>query len=584
MRHHQLPHRPRWTAWCRKILAIGAVILTPGGTMSLAVEPPPAAEDSPIRFDDVTAATGIGFVHDDGSSGRRYIPETVTAGVATFDYDLDGRIDIYFPNGSDLPGTEPPRDPRPMLARNRGDWLFDDATAAAGVDRAAYGVGVTIGDIDNDGFPDIATSNLGSKRLFKNLGDGTFVDVTLEAGVSDGDKLGAGVAMLDADGDGDLDIYAANYVQFAFDGHVSPRIRGIPLYHGPRDYEAWSDTLFRNEGDGRFADASLESGVAAVTGPGMGVVCLDEDDDGDTDIFVLNDVAGNFLFRNDGSGRFEEVGLEVGLAYDMLGQPNGSMGVDCGDVDNDGWLDLWMTSYQGEKPVLYRNLAGKGFEDVTSRCGAAAGSIPWVKWGAGIVDFDGDGLRDLFIACGHINDLVGEFDDTTAYRNHNCLLRNIGGRFNDLSAAAGLHAVGRHSARGAAFDDLDNDGDIDIVVLNSREAPTLLRNSDRERGGSNHWLQVRLVGTIASRDAVGAGVRVVAGDLLLVDEVHSGRGYQGHFGSRLHFGLGDRDRVDRIEVRWIGGSREVFAVEGVDRLVTLRQGEGAPVASPRSGE
>jgi enediyne biosynthesis protein E4 len=264
----------------------------------------------------------------------------------------------------------------------------------------------------------------------------------------------------------------------------------------------------------------------------------------------------------------------------MIGQPNGSMGVDCGDVDNDGWLDLWMTSYQGERPVLYHNLAGQGFEDVSSRTGAAAGSLPWVKWGCGIVDFDNDGRRDLFIACGHINDLVEQFDDTTAYRNHNVLLRNVGGRFVEMSAAAGLHAVPRHSARGAAFDDLDNDGDLDGVILNAREAPTLLRNLDRERGGEHHWLQVRLVGRDSNRDGVGANVRVVTPGAVLVDEVHAGRGYQGHFGSRLHFGLGPAAAVERVEVRWIGGGREAFDVAGIDRLVVLTEGAGRRVDRP----
>ncbi|RLS35281.1 MAG: CRTAC1 family protein [Planctomycetota bacterium] len=537
----------------------------------------PSAVPGPIAFEEVSAAAGIDFVHDDGSSGRRYIVETVSAGVATFDYDSDGRIDIYFPNGTLLPGaeaSEPFRTPRAALYRNLGDWRFEDVTVAAGLDGAAYGVGVTVGDVDDDGLPDIYLSTFGAKRLYRNNGDGTFRDDTSAAGVGDGDKLGAGVAMLDIDADGDLDIYAANYVRFSFDNHLSPRLRGVPLYHGPRDYEAWPDSLFRNEGDGRFVDISADSGIATVTGPGMGVVCLDEDDDGDSDIFVLNDVAANFLFRNDGRGRFEEVALGAGLAYDMFGQPNGSMGVDCGDVDNDGWLDLWMTSYQGERPVLYRNLAGSGFEDITSQSSAAAGSVPWVKWGAGIIDFDNDGLRDLFLACGHINDTVEQFDDSTAYRNHNILLRNTGGKFVNLSAEAGLEAVPRRSARGAAFDDLDNDGDIDVVVLNSREAATVLRNLDRERRGVNHWLGVRLVGTLGNRDGVGAKVSLTLSDRTLVDEVHSGRGYQGHFGSRLHFGLGQSAAVDRLEVRWIGGQSEEFVVSAVDRVLTLRQGNG----------
>lgn len=539
----------------------------------------PAVEtgDVPIRFREVTDVTGIGFVHDDGSSGRRYMPEVVTAGLATFDADLDGRIDVWFPNGSDLPGTDPPRHPRAMLARNLGGWRFADVTVPAGLDHEAYGVGATAGDADGDGFPDLYSSAFGRKRLWRNMGDGTFVDVTDTAGVADGDKLGAGVAMLDADGDGDLDLYAANYVRFVFEGHVSPRIRGVPVYHGPRAYEAWPDTLFRNDGDGTFTDVGEAAGISSLAAPGMGVVCLDADDDGDTDVFVLDDVAANLLFRNDGSGRFEEVALEAGVAYDAFGQANGGMGVDCGDIDNDGWLDLWTTTSQGQRPILFRNLGGKGFEDATARFGAASGSIPWVKWGAGIVDFDSDGRRDLFVACGHFNDLVDRQGDASAYRNHNVVLRNLGERFDNVSASAGLEDGAKHSARGAAFDDLDGDGDVDAVILNAREAPTFLRNLDREEGGANHWVGVRLVGTTANRDGVGARVRVIAGDDVLVDEVHSGRGYQGHYGSRLHFGLGAKERVEAFEVRWIGGGRERFEGVEADREVTLRQGAGVPL-------
>ncbi len=554
--------------------------------LCLAVGPLRGAEpEAAIRFEEVTAATGLTFVHDDGSSGRRYIVEVVSAGPATFDYDLDGRIDLWLPNGSDLTGTDPPRRPRAMLARNRGDWRFADATAPAGLVHDAYGVGATVGDVDGDGFPDLYTSNFGPKRLWRNMGDGTFVDVTGAAGVADGDKLGAGVAMLDADADGDLDLYAANYVRFTFEGHVSPRIRGVPVYHGPRDYEAWPDTLFRNDGDGTFTDVGAESGISGLEGPGMGVVCLDADDDGDTDVFVLNDVAANHYFRNDGRGTFTEAALEEGLAYDAVGQANGSMGVDCGDVDGDGRPDLWVTTAQGQRPILFRHLEGAGFEDATARCGAAAGSIPFVKWGAGIVDFDSDGHRDLFAACGHFNDLADLHGDSGAYRNHNVVLRNLGRRFADVSAAAGLHDVAKHSARGAAFDDLDGDGDVDAVILNSREAPTVLRNLDRERGGGGHWLGVRLVGTVGNRDGVGARVRVRAGGRQSVDEVHSGRGYQGHYGSRLHFGLGAAPAVEAVEVRWIGGGTETFAVAGIDRDVTLVEGRGTPVGegAERSG-
>ncbi len=533
-----------------------------------------AQTNCPIQLQDVSQETGITFTHTDGSSGRRFIVESVSTGLASFDYDGDGRIDLYFPNGAPLPGTEVEQTPRHALYRNLGDWQFRDVTEAAGVGCTGYGLGATVGDYDQDGHPDLYVSNFGPKVLYRNNGDGTFSDVTADTDVADGNKVGAGVAFLDIEGDGDLDLYVSNYVRFTFENHESPMIRGVPQYHGPRDYQAWPDTLYRNNGNGTFTDVSAESGISAVVGTGMGMVCLDFDADRDTDIFVLNDVAGNFLFQNNGSGEFEEVGLSAGVAYDIYGVPNGSMGADCGDVDNDGWLDLYVTTYQSEKPALYTNLGNGAFEDTTPRTGAGEGTRPFVTWGTGIVDFDNDGLRDLFIACGHINDNVELFDDTTAYKNHNILLRNVGGRFVNVSALCGLETLPKRSARGVVFDDLDNDGDIDTVVLNSREPLTVLRNLYVERGGTNHWLQVRLQGVNSNRGGVGAHVKVTAGNLVLTDEVHSGRSYQSHFGSRLHFGLGDRDHVDRIEIRWIGGGIDVFEHVDVDQLITLTEGHG----------
>jgi hypothetical protein len=305
----------------------------------------------------------------------------------------------------------------------------------------------------------------------------------------------------------------------------------------------------------------------------MGTVCLDYDDDGDTDIVVANDEMGNFLFCNDGTGRFEEVGLFSGLAYDARGSEMGSMGVDCGDYDNDGWLDLYMTSYQDEYAALYRNLGDGMFEDVTLKTQAGLGTLDHVTWGNSFVDFDNDGHRDIFVACGHLQDDVEKFDDIASYHVRNIVYRNTGqGKFTNVSAKAGTGMRVKLSSRGAAFDDLDNDGDIDVVILNSRRESTVLRNDTSPVG---HWLQVRLRGTKTNRDGVGARVKVVAGDLVLVDEVHSGRGYQSHYGLRLHFGLGKRDRVDRIEVRWIGGGVDVFENVGVDQLLTITEGTGS---------
>jgi tetratricopeptide (TPR) repeat protein len=532
----------------------------------------PAPAAVPIRLHEVTEETGISFQHTDGSSGKRYIPETVSAGVALFDYDGDGRSDIYFPNGAPLPGAKVDKPPRHALYRNLGGWRFRDVTEEAGVACTGYGMGAAAADYDNDGHADLYVSNFGPKVLYRNNGNGTFTDVTAKAGVADGNKVGAGACFLDIDGDGHLDLFAANYVKFTYDKHVVLDHAGFPEYAGPKEYPPDRQTLFRNRGDGTFSDVSVEAGIARHLGKGMGAVCADYNDDGRADILLLNDVFENFCFRNDGTGKFEEVALAAGFKYNGEGMPLGSMGVDCADYDNDGRLDFFQTSYQRELPVLYRNLGNGAFEDATVRAGAAAG-LNNVKWGCGFVDFDNDGHRDLFIGLGHLQDLIDQYDPTTSYRTRNIVLRNLGnGKFVDVSDQCGDGLLPKHSARGVAFEDLDNDGDIDVVVLNSRERPTILRNMLYESGGKNHRLEIRLQGVKTNRDGVGARVRVVAGNLTQIDEVHSGRGYQSHWGLRLHFGLGPRDRVDRIEVRWIGGGVDVLENVPADQLLVITEG------------
>jgi hypothetical protein len=513
--------------------------------------------------------------------------ETVTAGLALFDYDNDGDIDIYFLNGAPLEGTKCDVPPTNALYRNDGNFKFTDVTKQAGVGDTGYGLGVAVGDYDNDGDLDIYLNNFGPNVLYRNNGDGTFTDVTQKAGVDNGFQVGAGTCFLDMDKDGDLDLYVSIYLDFSYEKHVTTACKGFPVYANPRFYRPLPDTLYRNNGDGTFTDVSKASGVGNHAGWGMGIVCGDYDNDGDTDVFIGNDVGENFLFQNDGTGKFEEVGLITGVAYDMHGDEQGSMGADCGDYDNDGLLDFYVTSYQGQLATLYRNLGDGVFEDVTLKTGAGVGTLPNVTWGNSFVDFDNDGDRDLFVACGHLQDNVELYDGTSTYFERNILLMNTGdGKFVDVTEESGDGMQIVLSSRGAGFDDLDNDGDIDVVILNSRREPTILRNDSPSK---RHWLQVRLRGVKTNRDGVGAHVKVKAGDpsagsggtLNLLDEVHSGRGYQSHYGMRLHFGLGNRTKVDRIEVRWIGGGVDIFENIAVDQLITLTEGSSKQIINSK---
>jgi hypothetical protein len=530
-------------------------------------------EGAQVSLRDATDEAGIKFVHTHGGSGRMYIMEAMTAGMATFDYDGDGLIDVYFLNGAPLQGTQTPKTPpHNALYRNLGNWRFQDVTDQAGVGIPGFGLGVAAADFDNDGDTDLYVNNYGPNVLYRNNGDGTFAAVGQQAGITDGDTVGAGACFVDIDGDGNADLYSANYVKFSYDKHPERVVGGFRRAPSPLDFDPEPDALFRNSGDGTFADVSESSGIRARSGKGMGMVSGDFDNDGDSDIFVCNDVMENFYWKNDGTGKFEEIAQLVGVAYDFWGKANGSMGSDCADYDNDGWLDIFMTDYQAEMPALYRNL-GKGmFEDVAMKAGVGNACMPHVNWGNSFLDIDCDGDRDLFVGNGHLEPMIHSIDDTTDYKLVNVLFMNVGGgQFLDISTSAGAGMNVKESTRGTCADDLDNDGDVDLAMLNQEARPTLLKN---ETHHSNHWLQLRLIGTRSNRDAVGARVRVVAGDLSQIDEVHSGRSYQSHSGLRLHFGLRDKPRADRIEVKWLGGKTETFPAAAADQLVTLVEGTG----------
>ena len=535
---------------------------------------------SPISLRDISKETGIKFVHTDGSSGRRYIVETVSAGLATFDYDGDGKIDILFLNGSPLPGTPtPPSPPRNALYRNEGGWKFTDVTVEAGLGDTNYHLGVCIGDYDNDGDPDIYLNNFGPNVLYRNEGNGTFLDVTPEAGVAGApETVGAGACFMDIDADGDLDLFVANYIAFTFENHKISHMNGYPAYAGPLQFPPSANVLYRNNGNGTFTDISVESGIAKLLGSGMGAVAGDYDNDGDADIFIGNDLRPNFLLQNDGTGKFREVAGVVGVAYDSTGNVQGSMGVEFMDFNHDGWLDVFITPYQRQLVTLYQNQKGSFFDEVGRKTGAASGTFSQVKWGTGLIDFDNDGHRDIFVACGHLIDNVDLFDTGTSYEARNIVLRNTGGSsFVNVSDRCGDGLLPKLSSRGAAFDDLDNDGDVDVVVLNSRREPTILRNDSAR---TNQWLQIELRGTKTNRDGVGARVTVKAGDLKQIDEVHSGRSYQSNFGKRLSFGLGPRKNADEVQVKWLGGGVDLVRNVRANQLITVIEGQG--VAGPQT--
>jgi len=531
------------------------------------VRPAPAF----FRFRDVTDSCGIRFIHTDGSSGRRYVIEPMSAGLLLFDYDNDGWIDIYFLNGAPLPGYTGAPSPRNHLYRNLGEWRFVDTTDEAGVGDTGYGLGVAAADYDNDGDEDIYINNFGPNVFYRNNGDGTFTDITHQTGTANGEKMGAGVCFVDIDRDGWVDLYVGNYIHFTFDLHISRTINGVPSYPGPLDYTAVPDTLYHNQKDGTFADISGPSGVSQLAGTTMGLVAGDFDNDGDDDIFICNDVRENFFLINDGSGHFEEAAIVRGVAYDASGSPQASMGVDCADLNRDGWLDLFMTSYQNETVTFYRNLGKAFFEDATAVTGAGAGSYPYVTWGVVLADFDNDGDKDVFIACGHLDDNVELRDRSTSYRAKNIILMNKGnGQFVNVSSQSGDGLQVAKSSRGAAGDDLDNDGRIDIVIVNSRESPTILRN---ETPTPYNWLELVLEGRASNRSAIGARIKVVAGSLVQYDEVHSGRGYQSDWGRRLHFGLREHIEAQLIEVTWPTGRIDRWTHIPANRIVKLIEGE-----------
>ena len=625
--------------------------------------------DTQIRLTDVTAEfKTLQFRHFNGASGQKYFIEPLGSGVALFDFDNDADLELYFVNGGVLPGSPfssfarrsdtpigettrfaPPSasrqdkktPPTNVLYRN-DDGTFTDVTAEASVGDTGYGFGCCVGDYDNDGYRDIYVTNYGTNVLYRNNGDGTFTDVTEKAGVGGGFGLSTGCAFVDYDVDGWLDLYVVNYVQFSAEANPMCSRQGIRTYCTPEALSAEADILYRNNGDGTFTDVTKKAGIAESPGKGLGVVCGDVDNDGDVDIFVANDTTPNFLYLNDGDGTFTEDAFFAGVALSEEGRAYSGMGANLGDFDNDGYLDIVITNFQEQTNSLYQNAQDGFFDEVSFAKGIGEKSLPYLAWGVDFVDFDNDGWLDVFVANGHL-------DDSLSWRKANGEAKSVGvpnnvsERLANNRNAVGTYAQANqlfwseratsfrasflteprvYSSRGAAFGDIDNDGDVDIVVSNVNAAPTVLRNDflssakrsdtsigdvssfdfsafcrsqgvqirklickylfaspsasrqDRNAPGQKNvhrWLRLQLVGTHCNRDAIGARATVVAGGLTQIREVKSGSGYLSQNELHLHFGLGEAEKVEAVIVRWPCGQIDTVRAVKTNQVLVLSE-------------
>ena len=529
---------------------------------------PPVKADTGVQFVDVTQEAGIHWTHIDGRSGQKYFMETLGSGAAFFDYDADGDADLYFVNGAPLPGYVAKELPTNCLYQNNGDGTFTDVTEIAGVGDTGYGHGCAVGDYNNDGQLDLYVTNYGTNRLYRNNGDGTFTDVAEVAGVTES-RWSSSCAFADYDRDGHLDLYVVNYI--VFDIEENPwcglKEKGIRAYCEPDNFPAQSDTLFRNNGDGTFTDVTKTAGIYNTTGKGLGVVWGDYNNDGAPDIYVANDSTENFFYHNNDDGTFEEVGFMIGVALSEDGAAENGMGTAFGDWNNDGWFDLTVTNYAQQTNTLYQNDADGFFTDATATTKTAQITYPYLGWATAFIDYDNDGYQDLFVANGHLHDNLSELGQQGTYGQRNLFFRNnYDGTFTEVSETLGPGMKLEDVSRGATFADYDLDGDIDIVVTNSNTVPRLLRN---EGGNQKNWLQIRLVATTGPTDAIGARVSIKTGELTQTREVRSGDGYLSQRELTLHFGIGDYEQVDNIEVRWQSGMRQLIESVPANQVLSL---------------
>jgi hypothetical protein len=535
----------------------------------------------PVTFVDVAREAGLTVPNVwGGRDSQKYIVEVKGSGLGFFDYDNDGWLDIYLTNGVRFDETYAPGTaPISHLYKNNRDGTFSDVTARAGVGRTGWGTGVAIGDFDNDGWDDLFCTYWGHNVLYHNNGDGTFTDVTHKAGLyEDRVRWGTGATFLDYDRDGYLDLFVGNFIELDISKVKVPGEsggcfwRGKPVVCGPMGLPPAMNILYHNNGDGTFTDVSEKAGILKP-GPHYSItpVSYDFDNDGWPDIYVAVDSMPSMLFHNNHDGTFNEIGLAAGCAYNEYARAQAGMGLGIADYNADGWLDIFKTHFQDDTPVLFQNNGDGTFTDMTSLAGLGE-LTQYVGWGAAFMDYDNDSWPDIFFVTGHVYPGFKKNNEDT-FRSPRIVLRNLAnGKFQDVSAQMGPGVSQRFSSRGSAYGDYDNDGDIDVLVLNMNDPPSLLRN---DGGNKNNWIKLKLVGTKCNRTAIGTRVRVVTGNHAQIDEVHSGGSVMSQSDLRLHFGLGPAKAADSIEVRWPTTQKtETFANVEANQILTIKEGSG----------
>jgi hypothetical protein len=566
--------RPRWL-WAKPEASQKSDSKNPG----------PQDDDPGVSFLNVARESGLNVKTIFGGEHKnKYLLETTGCGVAFYDYDNDGWLDIFLVNGSRLEGFPAGSEPTSHLFRNNRDGTFTDVTVKAGVAHTGWGQGVCVGDYDNDGWDDLFVTYYGKNVLYHNNGDGTFTDVSQKAGVAGkGTRWNTGCAFVDYDRDGHLDLFVANYIDMDLATAPVPEsgpclYKGVLVACGPPGLQGGKNILYHNNGDGTFTDVSEAAGIFRANGTyGLGVLTADLDNDGWPDIYVANDSTASALYQNKKNGKFEDVAIEAGCALSPDGKPQAGMGIAAADYDLDGNLDIVKTNFAGDTPSLYHNLGGGNFEDATFTAGLGA-HTQFLGWGCGFFDFDNDGWPDILICNGHVYPEVEQLKTEAGYAQRKLVYRNLrNGHFADISFQVGPGISDPAASRGCAFGDFDNDGDIDVVVNTVNDYPQLLRCDSKL---ANNWIKVRTIGTKSNRSGIGARLTCVihvAGESKphrQIDEVRSGGSYISQNDLRIHFGLGKAERVDLLEVRWPSGQVDTIKDLKVNQQVFVKEGQG----------